>query len=82
MITPDSKKVSVNVPDHCQLCQAKLLSTVVDGATKGGPWAWMCGACFVSNGVGLGLGKGQVYSRDLTDEWEQYSGRQAAPQDH
>jgi len=30
-----------------------------DGATKQGPWAYMCKSCFDQNGRGLGLGKGQ-----------------------
>lgn len=34
-------------------------AAAVDGKTKMGPWANMCEGCFQSNGVGLGLGKGQ-----------------------
>ena len=30
-----------------------------DGKTTFGPWAYMCEACFVKFGVGLGTGKGQ-----------------------
>lgn len=32
---------------------------VYDGRTRGGPWAYMCEACFGEYGRGLGLGKGQ-----------------------
>ncbi|MEU4217188.1 DUF4314 domain-containing protein [Actinoplanes sp. NPDC026623] len=30
-----------------------------DGATRQGPWAYMCDGCFMAHGVGLGLGRGQ-----------------------
>lgn len=30
-----------------------------DGATRQGPWAYMCDGCFTTHGVGLGLGRGQ-----------------------
>lgn len=30
-----------------------------DGKTQQGPWANMCGECFVTHGVGLGTGRGQ-----------------------
>jgi hypothetical protein len=30
-----------------------------DGKTQAGPWAYMCGDCFVSHGTGLGVGRGQ-----------------------
>ena len=30
-----------------------------DGATRFGPWAYMCHACFTSYGRGLGIGRGQ-----------------------
>lgn len=31
----------------------------IDGATRQGPWAYMCVPCHETHGVGLGLGKGQ-----------------------
>jgi hypothetical protein len=30
-----------------------------DGATRLGPWAFMCDGCFTAYGVGLGVGRGQ-----------------------
>jgi hypothetical protein len=30
-----------------------------DGKTIGGQWAFMCEDCFMSHGVGLGVGRGQ-----------------------
>lgn len=30
-----------------------------DGKTRYGPWAFMCEACFVRDGIGLGTGRGQ-----------------------
>ena len=48
----------------CQLCEKKDLHTIVDGATRMGPWAYMCYPCFTINGRGLGLGRGQLYNWD------------------
>lgn len=42
----------------CDFCTA---TATVDGKTKFGPWANMCDGCFKTNGVGLGVGKGQRY---------------------
>ncbi|MFY1674024.1 DUF4314 domain-containing protein [Plantactinospora sp. WMMB334] len=40
-----------------------LSGTVVpagyDGATRFGPWAFMCDGCFLAFGLGLGVGRGQ-----------------------
>jgi hypothetical protein len=35
------------------------IPAVYDGATKMGPWAYMCSDCFRNFGVGLGIGRGQ-----------------------
>jgi len=47
----------------CDICHQSLFSGTwfFDGATKMGPWAWMCYNCFPDSGVGLGMGKGQCY---------------------
>lgn len=41
----------------CDLCSQKATH---DGKTRMGPWAFMCGSCFKTYGIGLGLGKGQI----------------------
>ena len=45
----------------CDLCHKVLKDTYIDGKTKQGPWAYMCLSCYKAFGVGLGLGKGQVF---------------------
>ncbi len=51
-------KVTVFGPlPTCDVCEGAYAK--YDGATKYGPWAFMCPDCFVAEGVGLGLGKGQ-----------------------
>ncbi len=36
-----------------------LVPAAYDGKTRQGPWAYMCEACFRTEGIGLGEGKGQ-----------------------
>ena len=64
MTKPRHTEVEVDRIPPCDLC--KLLGVnprdaAVDGATKAGPWANMCEPHFYTEGVGLGLGKGQRY---------------------
>jgi hypothetical protein len=49
--------------DHCDICGESLDEEAffVDGKTRIGHWALMCPDCFVSYGIGLGVGKGQSY---------------------
>ena len=49
---------------RCELCKKYLPvgSIIIDGKTKGGPWAVMCEDCFKVHGVGLGVGKGQAFT--------------------
>jgi len=50
-------------PANCDLCGKALKEGAffIDGRTKLGPWALMCNLCHTISGVGLGLGKGQLY---------------------
>lgn len=48
---------------NCDICKTPIGFTFVDGKTHMGPWAIMCPKCFKICGVGLGLGRGQHYSR-------------------
>lgn len=41
----------------CDLCGKR--PAAVDGATRMGPWAYMCVPCHETYGRGLGLGVGQ-----------------------
>ena len=48
----------------CDLCIVPIEDKFVDGKTKrGGPWALMCPWCHEIAGVGLGVGRGQLYHK-------------------
>jgi hypothetical protein len=49
-------------PETCDLCGTMIEKAFVDGALKHGPWAIMCPFCALAHGVGLGEGKGQLYT--------------------
>lgn len=53
--------------DTCDFCEKPIATIVgtkiVDGRTRGGPWALMCEPCHTKHGVGTGTGHGQVYQR-------------------
>lgn len=57
------KQWSGTWPTKCDLCKKDLKQEdkFFDARTWFGPWALMCVVCFASEGVGLGLGKGQMY---------------------
>ncbi len=40
----------------CDFCSFRAR---YDGKTTQGPWAYMCGGHFLTDGVGLGMGRGQ-----------------------
>lgn len=54
----------------CDFCKKDLrMSTgLIDGKTLSGRWAVMCPMCFLSNGEGIGLGRGQMY-RNIEGEF-------------
>ncbi len=51
-----SESTKVSKLPKCDFCDEKAK---VDGATRLGPWAYMCDYHFKEEGLGLGLGKGQ-----------------------
>lgn len=57
----DSRIATVVELPTCDFCgeQARY-----DAATKLGPWAFMCQKDWLANGVGLGLGKGQLLLKE------------------
>lgn len=62
-------------PTHCDICECKLEYVFVDGATRDGPWAYMCMPCAMQRGIGLGLGMGQQYEWRASDRvWEKTKG--------
>jgi len=51
-------------PRECQLCLKPIKSSFIDGKVKLGGWAIMCEGCHKLHGVGLGIGKGQIYEKE------------------
>jgi len=47
--------------DFCKTDATRVGEVFYDGKTSLGPWALMCKNCFRRYGIGLGLGKGQMY---------------------
>jgi len=52
---------------QCDICKVEHLrnkgtgvaDASYDGRTIGGPWAYMCERHFITQGIGIGLGRGQ-----------------------
>lgn len=51
-------------PKKCNICKDEIGNEMFDAKTIMGPWANMCGACFVMYGIKLGTGFGQKYVKD------------------
>ena len=50
---------------YCDICaNTEELEEFVDGATRMGPWAYMCTKHYAEYGVGLGIGRGQHFVWD------------------
>lgn len=58
----------------CDICNAKLNDEFVDGRTSSGPWAMMCIPCFLKEGVNLGQGSGQRYTKQANGHWLKTAG--------
>lgn len=57
-------------PTHCDLCGDPLIIEFVDGRTRSGQWGILCRPCHAEQGVGVGLGKGQVYNLGTLEKVE------------
>ena len=70
----------------CDLCHQQIVDPYVDGKMNAGPWATMCRPCHKQHGVGLGLGRGQVFNADgtryfpekTTEQWQAERDQHAA----
>ena len=65
--------VEVETLPKCDICERELgvqTTAFYDARTKNGYWAYLCEDHFASEGIGLGLGKGQrlVLARRLQEE--------------
>lgn len=54
-------------PQQCDVCKARLEDEFYDVCTQAGPWAYLCFKCFFLHGIGLGIGRGQLYVRSGKD---------------
>lgn len=60
----DKKEVYwVGQIENCEICKEPIDTFFVDGRLKTGSWAHMCLICHTRHGIGLGLGKGQLFER-------------------
>ena len=52
------------IPISCDFCYNPIIDSFVDGKHKRhGIWAIFCRYCHKKEGIGLGIGKGQLYIR-------------------
>ena len=58
----------------CDFCGRTTMKKFIDGATIAGPWAMMCIPCHRTLGMGLGLGKGQLYQKQKDSSWLKIEG--------
>lgn len=61
-------------PEKCDICKEPITDTFVDGATKFGPWGFMCPSCHPKVGCGLGLGRGQKYVKQENGQFKKVEG--------
>jgi hypothetical protein len=52
-----------DIPRECDFCKNAIKKQFIDGATIQGTWAIMCVPCHKRYGLGLGIGKGQLYRK-------------------
>lgn len=63
--------------ENCDECGISLdeCGLYIDGRTRGtGQWSNMCAACFARCGEGIGWGIGQLYARQIDDQWRLVAG--------
>ncbi len=67
------KTAKVKRIPKCQLCMKSYQTlpnsndaedAVFDAKTKAGPWAYLCRKHFASDGIGLGMGLGQLLIKE------------------
>ena len=51
----------------CSFCGKEITGVLIDGKTRQSSWATMCLKCFEENGIGPGMGKGQIYMKNKED---------------
>lgn len=69
---PTHKQWLSPAPIKCDLCDHPITGTFIDGKTRMGPWANMCPSCHRIHGSGLGMGRGQKYTRTPSSDGEHW----------
>lgn len=69
----DAKKRNIIIHNnikYCDFCRKLMCEEqyLIDGATKHGPWGWMCFECFSEKGIGIKFGIGQLYKK-IANKW-------------
>lgn len=65
-------------PANCENCDSPIKDIFYDAALKPlGIWGCVCTKCFTTRGSGLGVGKGQEYTRQ-GNKWVQTAGGSSA----
>jgi hypothetical protein len=67
------KKMDVDVPETCDLCQKPITEIFFDAKTTSGPWANVCKECLTKHCRGIGLGTGQKFEK-IGDKWVKTEG--------
>jgi hypothetical protein len=61
---------SGKAPPWCELCERPFMTDVfIDGKTIYGSWGYMCESCHTTHGIGLGIGRGQEYTKQSDGRW-------------
>lgn len=67
-----------DAPTKCDMSDALSdhdnMDTFIDGRIHGGSWANMCLKCHAAVGVGLGMGRGQKYTKQEDGRWLKVAG--------
>lgn len=59
-------------PTTCDLCQVRFDKVFIDGRIRFyNSWAMLCPDCHSEHGVGLGMGRGQLYVREESNWFKQ-----------
>lgn len=64
----------VNPPQACDICRNPFRNDLYNAKTIIGQWGNLCKRCFKDYGVGLGLGRGQQYTKQSDGRWLKVAG--------
>ena len=62
------------IPNRCDLCKCAITHKFYDAHLKIGCAANVCPSCFLFEGIGLGIGRGQEYTKQKNGSYKQTAG--------